>query len=254
MLNLTYLQALTAMENLLSKVGVSHWRDSIRMDIQRWNDFKDAKSHLNSYGGMGSFNDVLICEENGHQVTRIQQPWVNTLFDWLKNLCYQLAKDPRHELSLEAIIDETGPSDPCIAAFWSPNEAETKRRQAEHRQKTNNKISGERCLQCGYGEVSAASIDWYLSKEIIPKMLMAEQNLTTAIEKILKVDVPNIQTWRNEISAKLIKSGVAIHLKGRDLRPCPKCGSRDTAVYRWSPTKDGQGYEPSDDNLALRKK
>src|SRR5262245_38980543 len=38
--------------------------------------------------GWDRFNDIFICHENAHHVSYLQEPWVNTLFEWLRSLCF----------------------------------------------------------------------------------------------------------------------------------------------------------------------
>lgn len=61
----TYPEAMKAMRLLLDMAGEQYWRDRIQEDIQLWEAHHDAKYHLSAYGGMGSFNDVVITRRHG---------------------------------------------------------------------------------------------------------------------------------------------------------------------------------------------
>ena len=94
-----YENALIAMERLLTAVGEDHWANWIRKDLRQWKEASDVSHHLSAYGGMGSFNDVGICGGNQHAITDAQEPWANTLFEWLKAVCHYLARRPRESVT-----------------------------------------------------------------------------------------------------------------------------------------------------------
>ena len=52
----------------------------------------DAHEVLSWFGGMGSFNDLVIANVNGHRVKPSQEPQVNARLDALRSQLYQLAK------------------------------------------------------------------------------------------------------------------------------------------------------------------
>jgi diketogulonate reductase-like aldo/keto reductase len=58
---------------------------------EEWSGARDVRSHLGIYGGMGSFNDVLLTAANGHRVSRAQEGWVNACFVGLKSACWAAA-------------------------------------------------------------------------------------------------------------------------------------------------------------------
>ena len=71
-----------------SKSGVSYWAKWIAMDLDRWETEKSVRHHSSAYGGMGSLNDLIICTENKHSVTKSKEAWVNSLLLDLCLLCY----------------------------------------------------------------------------------------------------------------------------------------------------------------------
>lgn len=77
--------ALGALKYLLEKAGETHWTKQVKKSLVVYRQRRDANHHLLAYGGMGSLNDVFLCERAGHNLTREQEPYVNVLFDWLKN-------------------------------------------------------------------------------------------------------------------------------------------------------------------------
>ena len=87
-----YEHSLLAMKRLLDAVHETHWAQWIATDIEQWRAADDTSHHLSAYGGMGSFNDVIICRANQHSVSEVTEAWANTLFEWLKSVCYFLWK------------------------------------------------------------------------------------------------------------------------------------------------------------------
>ena len=53
-----------------SKSGLSYLAKWISMDLDRWEIEKSVRHHSSAYGGMGSLNDLIICTENKHSVTK----------------------------------------------------------------------------------------------------------------------------------------------------------------------------------------
>ena len=87
-----YKLSLNAMHLLLQKTGIDYWAGWIKIDIMLAEKL-EVKHHLDAYGGMGSFNDIVICRENNHKVTKEQEPWLNSLFGILKFLCSSYANN-----------------------------------------------------------------------------------------------------------------------------------------------------------------
>ncbi|MEQ3695552.1 MAG: hypothetical protein ABNH02_01105 [Pseudomonadales bacterium] len=65
----TLIQLLITCETLLRSVGEQFWSDKIRKVLDKGGDSLDLyllKEILSWYGGMGSFNDLMISEYNDH--------------------------------------------------------------------------------------------------------------------------------------------------------------------------------------------
>jgi hypothetical protein len=91
------LEALTA---LLKRYGVNHWAKWLAGDLVRIKsgDAGGIDHLLSAYGGMGSFNDVYICPENGHVIVADEIKSVNDNFAELKSEVYALAFAIKREL------------------------------------------------------------------------------------------------------------------------------------------------------------
>ena len=112
-----YEHSLIAMKRLLDAVGETHWADWIHRDIEDWRSKRSTFHHLSAYGGMGSFTDVWICRANHNEVSKAQEPWVNTLFGLLQSICYYLAQHPKKSLAAKTLSKVVGGHGSALAAF-----------------------------------------------------------------------------------------------------------------------------------------
>ncbi|MDP4147021.1 MAG: hypothetical protein Q8936_21535, partial [Bacillota bacterium] len=136
-----YRLALEAMQKLLNETGVRFWADWIEKDIEYWDDNRSVTHHLSAYGGMGSFNDVVICVVNNHKVNKHQEAWTNYLLMGLKSVAYYLAKSEEIEINVDMLKEKL--------------------------QCNYSKIQGSRCLACGYSELSEGDVDNFIAPKII---------------------------------------------------------------------------------------
>src|SRR5262245_59574449 len=152
-----YQHCLEAMIRLLEAVGETQWSTWLREDVRLWQASSDTRHHLAAYGGMGSFNDVCICRQNQDRVTEQQEPWANVLFEWLKTLCYFLARNPQEEVTAARLLKAVGRHDAALAAFVGGDRAPVSMRG---RVNGEQKLQGWRCLDCGHGEVATQDIEY----------------------------------------------------------------------------------------------
>ncbi len=214
-----YWDALNAMHDLLGALGEQRWRSWIAEDIREWETRKSVQHHLSAYGGMGSFNDIMFPED----------VWLGTLFDDLRGACYHLAHHPTGRLDVRALEHSMG--------------------------KISFELSSWRCLACGYGVVSHRDIDYFIARRVIRQHVLREAERTHLQEFVRSVihSRPSDAALTHERVADWArKSGLGIRDGNDWLRPCPSCGSNDTAVYRWLLIEGGQRFVPSHDNLPLR--
>jgi hypothetical protein len=249
-----YEHSLTAMKRLLDAVGERCWTDWIGMDIVRWRSNHDTSHHLRAYGGMGSFNDILICRANQHRITEDQEPWANILFEWLKSLCHFLAQHPNDSFTAEALSNAVGRHNPSLSAFVGGNEAPASMRGYANE---DRKLQGWRCLRCGYSEVSHGDIEYLIAQVVVPAMVFRSCEFMTLIQLVdqtLACNISGIDNMRKEIAAAVRASGLSSKERKDWMKHCPNCGKDDTAVYRWRLIIDeGFRFEPAADNLPLRK-
>jgi hypothetical protein len=248
-----YEQALHATERFLRQVGELHWADWLREDIAAWRGSGDVSHHRGAYGGMGSFNDVVICRGNRHHVSAEQEPWANSLFEWLKAILFHLSGHPRETPTADALRKAVGRHTPSLSAFVGGERTPDGMRGFAG---APIKVSGARCLKCGYAEMSPHGIDSAIADEIVPELLFqacARGELADIVDQVLRLDVPGLAERREQLQDAASSS--EIHVIGREgwLRSCPDCGADDMAVYRWAYLGGNAAtFRPTSDNLSLR--
>ena len=245
--------SLRAMERLLRTVGEDRWARRMGEDLEAWIERGDASRHLSAYGGMGSFSDVMLCEANGHRVSRAQEPWVWELFETLQSVCLHLASRPQETPQAQALLEESGRRDPVLAAFSGGHDGAP---GAAALAGEGTRIQGWRCLECGHGEVRPEGIDATIARDVVPGMVCracVEGTLEAVVDRVLAIEIPDLDPARRRMRAALEAGGLGIP-EGRGwMRPCPGCGGEDTAVYRWRLVQgETPRFVPSRDNLPMR--
>ena len=78
---------------LLEKHNVRNWAEWLKKDIARIqrSDIYGVEHLLSLFGGMGSFNDVYICEENGYSINDDEILIVNERLSELRSEIYDLS-------------------------------------------------------------------------------------------------------------------------------------------------------------------
>src|SRR5713226_2064726 len=250
-----YENCLLAIERLLLTVDVKYWPDSIRRDIQDWQNSRDTSHHLSTYGGMGSFNDIWICRENSHNVTEPQEPWAQSLFEWLKAVAFYLAEHPKDQVSAQELQDAVGCYDSVLAAFVGGRNAHTDARGLTHERE---RLQGWRCFQCGHSEVTNRYLELYIAQTLVPGFVFEAcetQTLEGLVETVLALQIPHLGYIRAELEATVTNSGITFLKREGWMRPCPSCGAENTGVFRWQLTGQKPArFEPSDDNLPVIEK
>ena len=247
-----YIQVLMALESLLDKVGERQWRDWLRQDIELWGSKEDVSHHLSAYGGMGSFNDVWISVGNGHTVTKAQEPWVNNLFEYLKGLCFRLAHHPSVDESIEDVHGNRYV--PSFSAFAHGLDETAVAAEASQLAQIISELNGWRCLKCGHSETKTYDIENYLARIVLPKSLVGvktDRELGEIVGYAVTIEFPGLDKERDHLRQVVLDSNISIADREGWMRPCPKCGSDDTAVYRW--WLNDEIFHPSEGNLPLRK-
>jgi hypothetical protein len=87
--------------SMLQRHGVTHWATWLEKDknLLEKSDFYGIEHLLSAFGGMGSFNDLYICKENGHSIEDDQVSIVNDKLMELNRKIYELAEEIRKEVN-----------------------------------------------------------------------------------------------------------------------------------------------------------
>jgi hypothetical protein len=90
--------------DLLETHGEQSWSARLRLDRARLEagDFEGITHLLSLYGGMGSFNDLVLHPWNGHSVPEGEIDAVNRELERLRGEMHTLA----HEIRREAVFEE----------------------------------------------------------------------------------------------------------------------------------------------------
>jgi hypothetical protein len=162
---------------------------------------------------MGSFNDVYL---SGAQcgVAEEKQPWIAALFQDLKSLCYLLA----------------GYQEGVFRGL----ETWRLKRDMGHR---IDVLQGSKCEPCGHTEVTPRDVELYLARQEIRRVILqsiTELSPLALAEDVLSGELSRLaEGQRTNLESRVRASGVAIRIRDGWMRPCPKCGSENTAVFYW---------------------
>lgn len=174
-------------------------------------------------GGMGSFSDLIICRENGHQITAEREPLANELMSCMSSICHTTSK--RGDLTAHDAIA-------CCGTLGLV-------------------LSGWLCRICGYGAANDRAL----------RSLIAANAVREAIRTGIQRQTPEVvllglwtgpEDWDGlqALRARSVADGIQSLNSDGWMRPCPVCGSEDTCVYRWS--DNGLSFQPTSDNLPIR--
>lgn len=215
-----YKISLEILAQILKEEKYEHWANWMLEDIELWKNKKSVEHHLHAYGGMGSFNDIVIGGNDNEGI------WKSRIFGSVQTLAYSLASGD----SLDTILG-------VISTQYHINE-----------------ISGWRCRDCGDARINDRDIDLYIASFFIPKLLVEY------IQKGQLKEVADIGKWlnseditnkRQSLKAQIEKASIVLNTDNNWLWICPKCGSKKVCVYRWIVLENDAGFISGDDNLAI---
>ena len=86
---------------MLKKHGIPHWQEWLEKDkgLIENSDFYGIEHLLSAFGGMGSFNDLYICRENGHTIEENETDTINNQLNVFREQLYKLATEIREEVT-----------------------------------------------------------------------------------------------------------------------------------------------------------
>lgn len=209
-----YPEALRALHAVLAHCGEAHWANWVEKDLHAWGRSRSFAHHLAAYGGMGSLNDVVLTRERCRAQSVETQVWVDALFEELKSVSHLLAEFQRRRLT-----------------FF-----ETARLKA-NLPPVNRKLQGWKCGICGHAEISPIEVEKYVARAELRTAVMdaLARGLLALVSEVLSGKLPaGVEPKREWIFRSIENVGVALQPRSEWMRPCPRCGSEDTAIAYWS--------------------
>jgi hypothetical protein len=97
------IETLTELSSLLRQHDEQHWASWIDSDLRRIGsgDLNGVTHLLSAYGGMGSFNDLVLHPANGHRVDTASIVRVNDALSLLRSRAWILAD----QISRKAVVE-----------------------------------------------------------------------------------------------------------------------------------------------------
>jgi hypothetical protein len=203
--------------------GYENWEKWISEDIRLWETEKTTEHHLRAYGGMGSFNDVVI---GGQDVNGL---WKSRLFGLFQTLSWSFANKKISNIPL----DED---------FYSTNSKE---------------LNGWRCRNCGAAKIKTIEIERFISSYLLPKYLVAsikDDVLTQILDLDKIINSSEVKEKRQTIERLVETSDIELTESKEWDWTCPKCQSQETCAYRWLLLNDDTKLIEADDNLEVLSK
>ena len=216
-----YKITLEILSKILQEENYDHWAKWMQEDIKLWETNKSVDHHLHAYGGMGSFNDVVIGGNNNEGI------WKGQVFGHLQTLSYSLAKGDSLESILEGILNRNN----------------------------SNEISGWRCRNCGDARMADRDINLFIANYFIPKLFIKyvqEDRLREVADIYKLIDSEEVINKKDQIVSIIQQTNIFLNLDDNWLWTCPKCGSSEVCVYRWKVLADGSKLVEGDDNLEIK--
>jgi hypothetical protein len=216
-----YKTALEVLTKILHEENYDHWAEWMREDIKLWENNKSVEHHLHAYGGMGSFNDVVIGGNDNEGI------WKGHVFGHLQTLSYSLSKGDSLESILEGISNRNNLKE----------------------------ISGWRCRNCGDARMTDRDINLFLSNYFIPTFFiqfLKEDKLKEVVDIPKFIDSEEVIAKKSQIKSLIQQANIILNPDNNWLWTCPKCGSSEVCAYRWKVSDDGSKLVDSDDNLKIK--
>ena len=216
-----YKIALEVLSKILKEENYEHWAKWMQEDVKFWETDKTVEHHLHAYGGMGSFNDVVIGENDNEGI------WKSQVFGLLQTLSYSLAKGDYLSSILEGISNRNN----------------------------SNQISGWRCRNCGDARITDRDINLLIAYYFIPKFFAeyVHKDKLQEVANITKlIDSEEVTVKKEQIKSLIQQANIILNPDDNWLWTCPKCGSSEVCAYRWNVLENGSKLVESDHNLDIK--
>lgn len=224
---------LNALHYLLAQTGADKWAKWIANDIMYWRADNSIEHYLSAYGGSGSLNDLVLSASNGHKVTKEQEPWANMLLHVLNSIGCMLATSntANERAETEEILTNLGGR--------------------------KRELNGLRCPHCGYSEISASNIDYYIAPLIVSSEIYKELgggNFKKVSASCLEMKPLDIHTERIRIKHLMEDCSIIYTNNTRLKDACVKCGKNGIAACRWSEKRVKKFWWKNEKNLLVIEK
>ena len=217
-----YKIALNLLLEILQDSGYDNWVNWLTEDIRLWETEHTTEHHLRAYGGMGSFNDVGIGNNDTIGL------WKGKVFGTIQTLSYSLAKG---DISTAPLYEN----------FYGTQYKE---------------ISGWRCRTCGHAIINARNVEIYIASFFIPKFFiqyLKQDHLSDILDIEKMVLSEEVVNKRKAVESLIKNVGITFSETNDWLWTCPKCGSTEVCSYRWLIDADDSKLTEADDNLEIKK-
>lgn len=215
-----YKQSLELLRTILLENQYDFWANWMTEDIENWEKTKSTEHHIRAYGGMGSFNDVVIGNQDSAGL------WQGRVFGMLQSLAYGLANGD----ALEDIIAR-------INAI-------------------SIQISGWRCQDCGAARINAIDIERFVCASILPEIFvnyLKNNELSKILDTNKLILSEEVSNKKITIEQLIRQANIEIASDNTWLWTCPKCGGSKVCSYHWEVLNNAAQIIESDDNLEINK-
>lgn len=215
-----YKTTLEVLAKVLQEENWANWANWMQEDIKLWETNKSVEHHLRAYGGMGSFNDVMIGGSDNEGI------WKAHIFGHLQTLAYSLAKGDSLGAILEGILNRN----------------------------SSKEISGWRCRNCGEARMTDRDINLFIAYYFIPTFFVQyvqEDKLQKVTDIPKLIDSEEVKNKKKQIESLIQEASIIINPDNNWLWACPKCGSSEVCAYRWKVLENGSKLIEGDDNLEI---
>lgn len=215
-----YKLSLELLRTILLENQYDFWANWMTEDIDNWEKNQNTEHHLRAYGGMGSFNDVVIGNQDSEGL------WQGRIFGILQSLAYGLASGD----ALEDILSRIN--------------------------STSTQISGWRCQDCGAARINAIDIERFVCANILPQLFinhLKDNKLAKVLDTNKLLSSEEVSNKKATIEQLLRRASIEIASDNNWLWTCPKCGSSKVCSYRWEIINNETTIIESDDNLEINK-
>ena len=194
-----YLDALEALLFLLDKMDYyNNWESQIQEDIKAWVHRKDARRHLNHYGGMGSFNDIGISfPETNFSI--IKKESLARYFLDIQTITYTIARNNGNVLSHLKMVKHFGNFGMQLTVWF--------------------------CNKCNIYEVYSDDVEAYIGRHYARKDVFKhyqDASLKKLVNERYTDDFLDIESKKSFFHVLISNAGISL-VSGKYHRKCQKC-------------------------------